>query len=489
MNLLISLCIAIGLGFLLVRFTNINGVSNKMLTIGWVNKLVFAFLYIFIFTFYFGEGTLIGDSNNFFNNGFIITQLAYDHPWEYIKLMFGFADELSDTILPYTESTNIWYYGDNGDFINDNRLIIRINSLLHLVSFQNIYIHAVTFALFSYIGIILIYKSFEEFVESKKIFWYVLVICPSVAFWGGALLKESLLVFAMGLLFYSINRLIKKASFKYWVVLIVAALVLLFNKPYAGLIILPISMFWLVGRILKWNIRYLYILSLFTVGLFVVLLFTPSKINLTEKVSYKQKDLTNLGIGGVFFINDSAFCAFDYKYLNHFDLVDDSLIVVNESAAGEYKLFGKYEFHKFNIEPSESQYPHYLTQIPSGSFYEPTLINNSNKQLLLNIPSAIFNVLVRPFPWDNGNSLKVLSFFQNFGLIVLLVFAFVKRKKIVAQEKYIITFIIFSIVFITLLIGWTTPIFGAAVRYKVPIDVLIIILSFILLKSTKNEKV
>jgi hypothetical protein len=489
MDIIILISLLVGLSFLIKKKISLGALTSKDVLIGWGVKLGYSLLYLYIFIEYYGNGVLYGDSSRFLQDSRILADIAYNQPLEYIKLLFGFADENSEIIWPYIEKTNIWMYGDNGDFINDNRLIIRLNSLIHLISNGNIYIHSLFHVFISFIGVKLLYQVFSNYVKQKKIFWYALVLIPSVSFWSGAILKESLLILGLGLLFYAISLALNKITIKCVIILFLSIGILLLNKPYVGLIVVPISFLWIFGLIVNWQIKYIYLSSLLIIFVFTVLLFAPSKINLTEKVSYKQKDLINIGKGGVFFINDTSFCAFDYSYVSNFEMVNDSLIRVNVPTKGEYKLFGDYQFDTFEIEASEKMYAHYLTQIPSTSYYEVTPIKNSSKQLMLNIPAAFVNVIIRPYFWDNGNKLKVFAFLQNIILIIFLFFCFLRRRKLKNNEKWLLFILLISSIFITLLIGWTTPIFGAIVRYKIPIDLFIIVASFILLKSKKDEKV
>ena len=95
---------------------------------------------------------------------------------------------------------------------------------------------------------------------------------------------------------------------------------------------------------------------------------------------------------------------------------------------------------------------------------------------------------MRPYPWDNGNKLKYFAFLQNLALLLLLFYAIYNKKTLLDKEKWLLFILTTTSIFILLLIGWTTPIFGAAVRYKVPVDLFILIISFILLKLKTHEK-
>jgi len=353
MGIFIFIFLFILFTFLIVKYGVQPDLTRKDILIAWIIKVGFGWLYIIIFTHYYGDGFLYGDTCRFMMDSKILSQLAFEHPIEYLKLLFGFGNENSDVIWPYIQNTQIWMYGDNGDFINDNRLILRLNSVIHLFSNGNIYVHALVHIFLSFVGVYLIYNTIKSFVAKKKYFWYALVVLPSLSFWGGTILKESILIFAVGLLVYALKKITTRVTFIHSITLLIALGLLLFNKPYVGLILIPFSFIWIIGGLVKWKIKYIYASIIAIVVVFTILLFAPSKINLTEKVSYKQKDLINMGKGGVFFITDSSFCAFRYEKYNNFEMLSDSLIKVVYPTDGEYKLFGEYVFHPFQIQASE----------------------------------------------------------------------------------------------------------------------------------------
>lgn len=457
--------------------------------IGWLIKLVFGGGYLLIFLGYYGDGVIYGDSNGFLNDSRLLSVLAINEPFEYAQLLFGITDIDNPIVWSYIKDTSLWSYSGSGDFINDNRLILKVNSVIHLFSFNNLYVHSLVHVLFSFVGIRLLYKSFSDFVKRKKLFWYALVCLPSLSFWSGAILKESLLIFGLGMLFYGLKKLSKSIRISYLFFFIIGVVFITYNKPYTGLIVFPLALLLPFGEYVKWSIVKLKIVFGVIFLIFVFLMFAPAKINLTEKVTVKQKDLINLGRGGVFFITDSSFCFFDYKLNSNFEMVSDSLIKVNVDSKGEYKLFGKHTFKPFVIQKSEKEYAHYLSQIPSTSYFETEPISYSPLKLVKHIPSAIINVHLRPFPWDNGSMLKWFPFLQNLILIGLVLISIYSRRVLYNKDKWMLFILILSSFFITLLIGWTTPIFGAIVRYKVPVDLFVIIISFILLNSRKHEKV
>src|SRR5690606_26655576 len=148
------------------------------------------------------------------------------------------------------------------------------------------------------------------------------------------------------------------------------------------------------------------------------------------------QDFINLAKGGIFFINDSSFCAFDYQDIDHFEYNSkNKLIQVEQPTKGEYKLFGEKTFHPFTVQPDTNLYEVYLVVSPSETFVDATPIQNSPIQLLKNTPMAFFNVLIRPLPTDNGSNFKYLAFIENLLFLGVLVFVFIKRRPLNEPEK------------------------------------------------------
>ncbi len=478
------------LTFLIFKFFKDSELSNITILLSWGVKLFYSFLFYAITVYFYGNGNLYGDAYMFMDNAYHINQIAYHYPLEYIKLLFGFADFYNPDLQPFLEPTNIFLGGVNQyDYMNDNRLIIKINSLIYFISNGNVLIHLLIHCFISYLGLFLIFKSTKQYIANKKWFWWCLIIIPSVGFWGSGLTKGALLLLFSGLFFYSIKLIIikKKISGVIWMCISLTGLV--FNKPFVSIIIIPLSVYLLIGYLVKWKTIFIYYLTALTLIIFSIAIFESTTFKITQRISFRQNDMINTGKGGIYFINDTAVCYSDYEYINHFERVNDSLIKVNKDVPCHYKLFGTKIFFPFKLKASPTLYPHYLSLAPSNSYFDVTPINNSPYQLIKNIPQAINDTLVRPYPWDNGSSLKYFSFLNNLLILLMLFYSIFKRNKNLSnQQKWIVFYLLNVAFFLSLIIGLTTPVFGAITRYKMPIDLILIITSFILLKPLKNEK-
>lgn len=471
-----------------LRPFDITELSKKDLAIAWLVKVGYAAIFLLIFCSFYGQGNLYGDAGNFIKDSHLLHEFAKEHPLHYLKIMSGIGDSSPYFEHPILHQTSIWSYGENGDLMNDNRLIIRLNSIIHFFSFGNIYVHGLVMSALSFIGLILIFQSFKKFVANKRLFFYTLILFPSIGFWGSGITKEAILLLALGLFFFGLFNWNQKRLLLSITTIGFGALLLLLNKPHIGLIVLSLTPFIVLGKYFNWNKGIHYAFPLVTLLTLISLTYTPPQLNLLAKISYKQKDLINMGKGGVFFVTDSSFCAFDYSDLNHFEGYYTDSLKVLESSKGEAKLFGDHPFIPFEIYPSDKKYAIYLIQPPSGSYIDTEPLNYSRLALLKAVPSVLINTLIRPFPWDNGSPLKYLGFINNCILIALIFFTFINRKKQGSQEKYILTYLFIAALLILLIIGWTTPIFGAIARYKMVAELMIIVILFIGLKPLTYVK-
>ena len=303
MNWVIYIVIFLGLRWTISRFRIPEEIGEKTYYSAFYLKVIFGIIYILFFTYYFSDGSIYGDTYRFIVDSKVLQSTAYSNFGVFAKLMTGIGELNINEVNLYLSDTQIWDYGNNGDIINDNRLILKINALLHFISFNNVYIHALCFSFISFCGTHLIYSAFSIYTKQKKKFYYVLLLWPSLAFWSSSILKETILFFGIGLFFFALFKLFefKKNTLKHVIYLTIGIAILLFNKPYAGLFILAFSSVLILGHFFNWQKKGLYIFSFFIISTFAFLVVPPNKINMTQKISFKQKDISNMGKGGIAF--------------------------------------------------------------------------------------------------------------------------------------------------------------------------------------------
>ena len=85
---------------------------------------------------------------------------------------------------------------------------------------------------------------------------------------------------------------------------------------------------------------------------------------------------------------------------------------------------------------------------------------------------AITAALFRPFLWEAGNAVMLVSALENFILLVLSIYLLIKVRVIylfrLILKHHLLVFSFTFSVFFAFCIGLTTSNFGSMVRYKIP---------------------
>jgi hypothetical protein len=136
-------------------------------------------------------------------------------------------------------------------------------------------------------------------------------------------------------------------------------------------------------------------------------------------------------------------------------------------------------FERFPMRLDEvgKSYPVYLTLAKTGSKVHVTLIEDNFWQMLLNIPEAIFNSFLQPIPNKDSTWLQYPAFIENLLYILAAILTFLMfQKSIALKDKRMIVSLGLFATFIAMIVGWTTPVSGAIVRYIVPAHIAIVVI-------------
>jgi hypothetical protein len=114
---------------------------------------------------------------------------------------------------------------------------------------------------------------------------------------------------------------------------------------------------------------------------------------------------------------------------------------------------------------------------------EPTLWSTAK-----GIPIALLNTLFRPTLWEVNNLLSLFAALENLLFLGLFIFVllFFKFPKVEEQEIFIFCSSFVFILFV--IIGLTTPVLGAMVRYKIPALPSLVMIFMILTDQNKWRK-
>ena len=403
-----------------LKFFRLERIPASWTKILFILKVAAGCLLGLIYTYYYTD-RMTADTFKFFDDSRVLFHALFNSPKEFLEIFFDINSNTQEC-FNICSQMNAW---NNQDVLfNDNKTLVRLNVLFQFFSLGNYYVHVVFLNFFSFTGLVALFKLFQQYsIDKSRILFLFMMFLPSILFWGSGMLKDGLLLFALGLLLYSFNNLVNQKYSAYSGVAFVMCLILLmFTKLYVLFIIIPALVAWYWSRKNSGK----KVIAKF-VGCYLIYLLIGFNV---DKVSEK------------------------------YDVVD--LIY--------------YKQQNFEVLAGITQ---------AKSKIEIPQIDATVWSLIANAPAAVFRVLVRPTLWDSGSLFVLLSAVENIFLIglALICLLFSSRKNIASIQLY--CFSIFFVICMDALIGLITPILGAMVRYKVPSLLFYIFIFISLVDSAK----
>lgn len=438
-------------------------------------------VFYWVYQHYYG-GLKNFDAGKFFDDSKIIHGLAFDHPLEYIKLMFGFQADQEGTFLyeNYIKYTANWDEGTSWRlFFNDNRTMIRFHSIIHFISFNTYSVHALISCLLSFVGMVLIFRPLKHLFTGKEI-WLLLsfVALPNLWLFSGALLKEPLVVFQIGLIFLFTDRVLNRdvSSIKKLFYLMFICFLAYALKPQ---VIIPVAMFYLIYKlVLSFPFNYkslLYVVLLVLVITIVNFAFIPvKKMTMFSFINKKQIEFYDAMKGGIFLKDNEKFVRLPY----------DQTLIIKDSAESRSRIrikkgaaFTYWEHHhqkdtlycSSNLD-TVTNYTLEYQIIPARSSYsiEPIVLNSSIFQTLA---TSTYYGLFCPVKFDT--LLNAIVSLEN--ILYMLCFIIVLIGIIRSDQRIHLLFFFSLVLVFVAFIGIATPNVGAIVRYRSVISPFLII--------------
>lgn len=386
------------------RFFQSDKLSSKWVWLIFVSKFIAGLFLWAIYAFLY-EGRATGDIFKYFDDGNIIFSALRENPMDYFRMISGIGSD-APYLMKYYDTCSFWIKEFNYGLINDNRLVIRFNAIVRLISMGNIHIHTLVMSFLSFTGLWSIYKVFEKRLNVHSILLVAAIFYfPSVLFWTSGLLKEGLLTLGFGLMFYHFSKLISNEISKIGIVVFLLAVILLiFSKFYVLLAAIPGVLYLLLDK--KTKIKSLALKLLISHGIFILIAWFSESIfglSFPKILAVKQNDFVT--------------------------------------------------------------YANSLAKV--GSLIEMPLLEPTFKSIVVNIPQALINSFARPTIFESHNLFMGMAAIENLIVVIGIVLSilFFDRKSL---QKPLFWFSLSFVFVLFALIGLTTPILGALVRYKVP---------------------
>jgi hypothetical protein len=381
-------------------------------------KVLASILLTAIYTGYYTNRET-ADIFKYFDDSLYMFKAIKTNPVDYFKMLFAVDNDSLYFDSKYYNDMTHWVRPYTDNLFSDSHVIIRFNAFVRLFSFGHFQVHNIFINFVSLLGLTALYKAFKPYVLKKeKALIYILALLPSLLFWCSGLLKEGIILFALGFFLLHFFKLYKSFNIKSLIIIMVCLILILYTKFYLIIALsIPLLGYTLNSFLKKHNIIGYLIAS---AVLLVIGLILPT-------------------------------------FVPEWDVI--------------YQICSK-----------QQTFSRFISVVQNNSgFLLPELENGFD--ILINIPNALNNTLIRPYPWEAKSAFVLLSFFENLLIITLITITFLYRTK----NKYsnIIWFnIMFSFCLLTL-IGLTTPVFGAIARYKIPAILFLLIALLIMVDIEK----
>ncbi|HBS88252.1 MAG: hypothetical protein A2W91_04400 [Bacteroidetes bacterium GWF2_38_335] len=390
-----------------LKWFRLEGVSRRVLSGIFIIKILAGTMMMLIYTHYY-KTRENADIFKYFDDGKIIYKSLSDNPSDYFSIITGIGSD-SEHLEKYYSECSFWHKSFNYELFNDNRTVIRFNAIVMLFSFGYFSVHTVFMAFLSFLGLFAVFKILLPFMKNKK--WLLiagLFFIPSVLLHSSSVLKEGLLMFNLGFLFYFVYKLSTE------------------NKRIALNMIL-ISILFLFMIIVK-----LYVLIAVIPGLIILFVFNR----------------------------------FGTKF--HFIKFAAIHLLIILLALNSKYIIPPYDFPLIMAQKQKDfiTYTNSLDQVGSKIYLPP--IEPTATSIVANCPNALYNAAFRPHLFEADTFMMLLSALENtvFLLFFILCIVFGSFKKI--RSFPLLYFAISFTLILFCISGLTTPVLGALVRYKSP---------------------
>lgn len=409
----------LALAFLIVWFISLFKYKNddetrRYFFIGFAFKMACCIGYAVIYDFYYGWA---GDTYSYYTASQRLGMVLFQDPTSYFRILF----DTIDVNNMYTLSPGLSYYPVLRD--TSRYAVHRFLSPFAIMGGANYYTENICLSLFLF----LLNWKFFQYIRTKincsdKAAFICIMLIPSVGFWSSALMKDSFtftfnLVFIMCFAKIFFDRKIRILTI---FGLLLSAYILMKLKVYILYASIAGCMVWLGSGYIK---RVKSTLFKFIIAPLLILI---------------------VAFGGMYalrFVGESVGGTF-----GNVDSMLGQASVTQQDLKQEY-----YQGHSFDI----------------GDF------DGSLGSLISMGPKAIIAGLYRPFIFESGNVVMLLSGLENTALLLLTLYVFFKTGikytlKQILGNPFVSMCLLFSVV-LALGIGISTSNFGALVRFKIPL--------------------
>jgi hypothetical protein len=389
-----------------MKFFELQGLSSTTISCIFLLKISCGVFLWIIYTYYYTDKST-SDIFKFYDDAGHIYSALPKHPVHYLQMVFGINTN-ADYLKSYYSQMHHWYPPWRGAKFHDNKLIIQFNAFVYLFSFGYYNVHTVFMCFLSLVGLTGIYKTFVLIIpEKQKELVFVVFLIPSVLFWASGVLKEGIIVFALGMFIYYLFKWLygSENKWRHFLFFVLCAGLLLLSKMYVFIAISPVVASLVFVKMTGNNHVFLKFVS-------VHVLFFIVAVNL-------------------------------YRVDTNFDIL-------------------------FYLHQRQMGFIHTAIAQKAGSYFEINYLEPNTWSLIKNMPHALFNTLFRSNVLESKSPFILISGLENLFMLAMLIITIVYSKKPDKNKLPMLFTCVFFVLMLSFLIGLVTPVLGSIVRYRVP---------------------
>jgi len=409
----------------------IDNIEDKYIfTLGFILKIMGATTAVLIYLFYYGGG----DTTDYFESGKFLLEYVSENIDQLptILLSSDLKNYQEIAFIQFGKKINYWYS-------KPTYTISKIALLFNFITVNSFFLTSILCSYFSFFSSWKLYRFIlNHTVLNRTHVGYAIFLMPSVIFWGSGLFKDTFTLAGLYLLIIGFVQFFGYNKFKlYNILYMIIGVYLLYSiRSFFLMAALPFLIIWVIS--LKF-----YAIPSFTVKFFL----TPIFIGLISLSGFMM------------------------------------LKTISET-------FQELSFEKLVDKSKGFQSWHTTLQ---GSAYSLGDIDYTSNALVSKIPASLTVTFFRPFLWEAGKPIIILSALQSLFFLLTTIYLILKMRVIYFFSSFFkspqaIALMGFSL-FYGMVVGFTSYNFGALDRYKIPcLSTYMLALLFILDKYNHINK-
>lgn len=378
-----------------------------------------------------------GDTTAYYNDGRLLNSIFLHDPVIGLKMFWigGNPDSWPENLRPIIENfrfaipANTW-------------LVCKFAAFLEFFCFRSMLVTTMLFANISFFCLWRFYKKINEiFPQIKKYTPWAIFYVPSLVLWGSGILKDTICISALALLFVSIHQIFfKKEKIFKWLII----------GLYCGYLLAVIKS---------------YILLSFGGSIMIWVMFSFVERNKNLFIQLFAKMVISIAMLIVFIIGISKIGA---------DIVQSQIedILVQSTMTGQYLKW--------------------VGEKNDGSAYDIGTVDANIGSFATKIPAAVNVTLFRPYLWESRKPIMLFSALESTAILLLFLYVLFKSRiykffTLIISNSFITFCFIYTIIFGTF-VGISSFNFGTLVRYKIPCLPFFLIMLFLILTESKKKR-